>query len=176
MPRAKLLSSIDYGTLTLLFQDSVGGLEVQNPHTGDYQPAHPIVRRLPSYTILRIRSYLYLCQPGTIVVNVGDLLSRWSNDLLRSTLHRVVAPPAKRISDTEELTPARQSIAYFCNPNGGALIDCLPNCYGPDKAKKYEPVTTEEYIVQRSVFAGFVTDLSLITHWALSRRLKDTYL
>ncbi|KAL5530588.1 hypothetical protein ACEPAF_6846 [Sanghuangporus sanghuang] len=119
----------DYGTLTLLFQDSVGGLEVQNPHTGEFHPAVPI--------------------PGTIVINVGDLLSRWSNDILRSTLHRVVAPPAKQISETEQVTPARQSIAFFCNPNFGALIDCLPNCYGPDKAKKYEPVTTEQYIVQR---------------------------
>ena len=87
-------------------------------------------------------------QPGTIVVNVGDLLSRWSNDILRSTLHRVVAP-SKRISSNEQLTPARQSIAFFCNPNGGALIDCLPHCFGPGKAKKYEAVTTEDYIVRR---------------------------
>ncbi|KAH8113446.1 Clavaminate synthase-like protein [Phellopilus nigrolimitatus] len=119
----------DYGTLTLLFQDSVGGLEVQNPHTGAFQAAPPI--------------------PGTIVINVGDLLSRWSNDLLRSTLHRVVAPPAKQVSETEQITPARQSIAFFCNPNGGAVIDCLPNCYGLNKAKKYGAVTTEQYIVQR---------------------------
>ncbi|OBZ76412.1 hypothetical protein A0H81_03931 [Grifola frondosa] len=107
----------DYGTLTLLFQDSVGGLEVLNPHTKQYQAAMPI--------------------PGTIVVNAGDLLSRWSNDTLRSTLHRVVAPPAKKISETEGITPARQSIAFFCNPNGGAEISCLPNCYGPGKDKKY---------------------------------------
>ncbi|OCH94349.1 Clavaminate synthase-like protein [Obba rivulosa] len=119
----------DYGTLTLLFQDSVGGLEVQNPHTKQFQPATPI--------------------PGTIVVNAGDLLSRWSNDVLRSTLHRVVAPPAKKISETEGVTPARQSIAFFCNPNGGAEISCLPNCYGPGREKKYPPVTTEEYIVGR---------------------------
>lgn len=116
----------DYGTLTLLFQDSVGGLEVQNPKTGQFQPAPPI--------------------PGTIVVNAGDLLARWSNDVLRSTLHRVVAPPAEKISDTEAMTPARQSIAFFCNPNGGAHISCLPNC--GDKPK-YEPVTTEQYIVGR---------------------------
>lgn len=82
-------------------------------------------------------------------MNVGDLLSRWSNDLLRSTLHRVVAPPAKQINDHEQITPQRQSIAFFCNPNGGATIDCLPNCFGPEKEKKYKPVTTEEYIVQR---------------------------
>lgn len=117
----------DYGTLTLLFQDSVGGLEVQNPHTKQFQPAPPI--------------------PGTIVINAGDLLARWSNDVLRSTLHRVVAPPAKQVSATESITPARQSIAFFCNPNAGAHIACLPTCAG--KEAKYAPVTTEEYIVGR---------------------------
>ena len=64
----------------------------------------------------------------TIVINVGDLLSRWSNDVLRSTLHRVVAPPAQAISETEAMTPARQSIAFFSNPNFDAEIECLPNC------------------------------------------------
>ncbi|TFK88916.1 Clavaminate synthase-like protein [Polyporus arcularius HHB13444] len=119
----------DYGTLTLLFQDSVGGLEVQNPRTGQFQPATPI--------------------PGTIVVNAGDLLARWSNDVLRSTLHRVVAPPAKAISETEGVTPARQSIAFFCNPNQGAEISCLPTCVVPGGNPKYPPVTTEDYIVGR---------------------------
>ena|SRR6267154_2499426 len=46
-----LFSLSDYGTLTLLFQDSVGGLEVQNPHTKHYQPATPIVRFLPLYLL-----------------------------------------------------------------------------------------------------------------------------
>lgn len=86
-------------------------------------------------------------QPGTIVINAGDLLARWSNDVLRSTLHRVVAPPAKQVSATESITPARQSIAFFCNPNAGAHIACLPTCAG--KEAKYAPVTTEEYIVGR---------------------------
>jgi len=115
----------DYGTLTLLFQDHVGGLEVQNPHTRHFQAAPPI--------------------PGTIVVNAGDLMARWSNDVLRSTLHRVVAPPATMLNDTESITPARQSIAFFCNPNFDARISGLPNCGKP----KYPPVTTEEYIVGR---------------------------
>ncbi|KAI0036733.1 Clavaminate synthase-like protein [Vararia minispora EC-137] len=119
----------DYGTLTLLFQDNVGGLQVRNPHTGEYQAATPI--------------------PDTIVINCGDLLSRWSNDVLRSTLHRVVAPSIQPISGTEGVTPQRQSIAFFCNPNAGAEISCLPTCYSPSREKKYQPVTTEEYIVGR---------------------------
>ncbi|KAI9574757.1 hypothetical protein HD554DRAFT_2166216 [Boletus coccyginus] len=119
----------DYGTITLLFQDSVGGLEVQNPHTQNFQPAVPI--------------------PGTIVVNAGDLLQRWSNDVLRSTLHRVVAPPAQKISDTEGMVPARQSIAFFCNSNHDAVIEPLPTCVSATNPSKYGPVTAEEYIVGR---------------------------
>ncbi|KAG8985293.1 hypothetical protein FRB90_004827, partial [Tulasnella sp. 427] len=109
----------DYGTLTFVFQDSVGGLEVQNPHTKHFHAATPI--------------------PGTIVVNVGDLLARWSNDVLRSTLHRVVAPPAQ----SGPMTPARQSIAFFCNPNGGAEISCLPTCLKEGEKPKYPTVQTE---------------------------------
>lgn len=116
----------DYGTLTLLFQDQVGGLEVQNPHTKVYHPATPI--------------------PDTIVINVGDLLSRWSNDVLRSTLHRVVSPPPTP-SDPDTV-PGRQSIAFFSNPNFDAEIACLPTCKGTE-GEKYEVVTTEEYIVGR---------------------------
>ncbi|RXW21965.1 hypothetical protein EST38_g3916 [Candolleomyces aberdarensis] len=116
----------DYGTLTLLFQDSVGGLEVQNPHTKSFIPAIPV--------------------PDTIVVNIGDLLSRWSNDVLRSTLHRVVAPSGKQVNDKEKETPHRQSIAFFCNPNFSAEVACLPNC-GPHA--KYPPVNAGDYIVGR---------------------------
>ncbi|KAF8529100.1 Clavaminate synthase-like protein [Hysterangium stoloniferum] len=117
----------DYGSLTFVFQDSVGGLEVQNPHTKQFHPATPI--------------------DGTIVVNVGDLLARWSNDVLRSTLHRVVAPRVP--IDDDAYTPARQSIAFFCNPNGGAKIECLPHCHSDLQPRKYQPITTEEYIVGR---------------------------
>jgi len=77
---------------------------------------------------------------------VGDLLARWSNDVLRSTLHRVSLPSAKQINAEETLTPARQSIAFFCNPNFSAKIACLPNC--GDKPK-YPPVNTGEYIIGR---------------------------
>ncbi|KAF8517875.1 hypothetical protein JB92DRAFT_2904814 [Gautieria morchelliformis] len=114
----------DYGTITFVFQDTVGGLEVQNPHTKHFHPATPI--------------------EGTIVVNVGDLLARWSNDVLRSTLHRVVAP---QTATNHDFTPMRRSIAFFCNPNAGARISCLPNCNSHHP--KYAPITTEEYIVGR---------------------------
>jgi isopenicillin N synthase-like dioxygenase len=77
----------DYGSITLLFQDARGGLQVQGP-TGAFIDATPI--------------------EGTCVVNAGDLLARWSNDNIKSTIHRVVEPPS---GDTD-VYPARYSIAY----------------------------------------------------------------
>ncbi len=70
-------SHTDYGCLTLLYQDSAGGLQVQGGG-GTWLTAHPI--------------------EGTFVVNVGDLLARWTNDRFRSTPHRVVNRPAARAS------------------------------------------------------------------------------
>ena len=107
----------DYGSITLLFQDSVGGLEAKNPHTGVYHAADPI--------------------EGTVVVNVGDLLARWSNDQLRSTLHRVKAPQA--VDATAEYTPTRYSIAFFCNPNENQVIETLPN-FSSNEGPKYERI------------------------------------
>jgi len=122
------LLTLDYGTITLLFQDDQGGLEVLSPK-GQFVQATPI--------------------PDTIVVNAGDLLQRWSNDIIRSTEHRVVSPPTAPENDH---FPARYSIAYFCNPNWDATIECLDNCSGEvagGKEKKYEPVNTHDYLVSR---------------------------
>ena len=81
-------------------------------------------------------------------MNSADLLARWSNDTIRSTLHRVVAPPTES-ADINGMTPYRQSIAFFCNPNSGATISCLPGCHWPGNEAKYAPITAEEYIVGR---------------------------
>ena len=76
----------DYGSITLLFQDNRGGLQVKSP-TGHFVDATPI--------------------EGTVVVNAGDLLARWSNDTIKSTIHRVVEPPRKEGTTY----PPRYSIA-----------------------------------------------------------------
>jgi len=123
--QARARAHSDYGSLTFVFQDDVGGLQVQNPHTENFIPAIPI--------------------PGTIVVNVGDLLARWSNDMFRSTVHRVVAPTNS--NNESEVTPRRQSIAFFCNPNANTMVECLPDCVGT--GAKYPPVRTEDYLVKR---------------------------
>ncbi|PHH74784.1 hypothetical protein CDD83_4497 [Cordyceps sp. RAO-2017] len=82
---------------------------------------------------------------GTVVINAGDLLARWSNDSIKSTVHRVVEPPRRR----GERHPARYSIAYFCNPNTGAFIETLPGTFASDADRKYDGVTSGDYLVQR---------------------------
>jgi isopenicillin N synthase-like dioxygenase len=116
----------DYGSITLLFQDNRGGLQVSSPD-GTFVDATPIA--------------------GTVVVNAGDLLARWSNDTIKSTMHRVVEPPAPADGDVH---PARYSIAYFCNPNFDRFIDAIPGTYGGDKGeKKYAGINSGKYLVMR---------------------------
>ncbi|KAF2502335.1 thymine dioxygenase [Lophium mytilinum] len=117
----------DYGSLTLLFQDDRGGLQVLSPNN-TFVDATPI--------------------PGTIVVNAGDLLARWSNDTIKSTKHRVVEPPLKKGQEVGDTHPARYSVAYFCNPNFDKLIDAIPGTY-ESVSKKYEGVNSGEYLVRR---------------------------
>jgi isopenicillin N synthase-like dioxygenase len=80
-------------------------------------------------------------------VNAGDLLARWSNDTIKSTLHRVVEPPAPEEGDVH---PARYSIAYFCNPNFESYIEAIDGTYGAEKGeKKYSGINSGDYLVQR---------------------------
>ena len=74
--------------------------------------------------------------PTTFVVNIGDLLMRWTNDRWLSNLHRVVNPP---LGDGP--SSPRLSIAFFNHPNYDALIECLPS-QGPPR---HPPVLSGEY-------------------------------
>ncbi len=96
----------EIGSITLLFQDDRGGLQVLSP-SGTFVDATPI--------------------SDTIVVNAGDLMARWSNDTIKSTKHRVVEPP---VDGGGEMHPARYSVAYFCNPNEEKIIEAIPGDLG----------------------------------------------
>ncbi|KAK4701978.1 hypothetical protein P7C70_g4245, partial [Phenoliferia sp. Uapishka_3] len=118
----------DFGTCTFLFQDDVGGLEIEDPnHAGVFIPAKPI--------------------SGTIVFNLGDFLRHISNDTLKSTRHRVLAPPQGQNKDGK--TPERFSMAYFCGGDREKVIDVLPGSYGPNNPRKYEPISVSQYIDMR---------------------------
>lgn len=109
----------DYGTITLLFQDSVGGLEIL--HNGAWIAA--------PYA------------PGTVVVNTGDLMERWTNNLFRSTKHRVVVPPRPAAYRS------RYSITFFYRPNIDANVTCLEPCQSPQHPALYPPTTTREHLI-----------------------------
>ena len=140
---ARINAHSDFGTLTLLFQDSVGGLEIQDPHEeGKFRSVPPV--------------------DGAVLVNIGDLMERWSNGRWKSTVHRVVAPPlaasasngpdaaTKRDSKAdEEICPDRYSIPFFATADPDTVIDALPGCWGDGKPKLYDPVTAEGYVQMR---------------------------
>lgn len=104
----------DYGTITLLFQNAEG-LQVRS-RSGEFIS-------VPSV-------------PGLVLLNIADLLQRWTSDQFISVIHRVLLPPAGD-------SGARQSVAFFVHPDHEAVITC---CDGSDK---YPPVTAGAYLKER---------------------------
>jgi isopenicillin N synthase-like dioxygenase len=103
----------DIGSLTLLYQDDgPGGLQVLD-RSGDWCDV-PF-------------------QSGTFIVNLGDLLAKWTND-------RWVATPHQVLTTLVEETRSRLSVPYFQHPNFDALIECLPTCASPDEPPRYPAV------------------------------------
>ena len=84
--------------------------------------------------------------PTTFVVNIGDLLMRWTNDRWLSNLHRVMNPPRD-----DAPSRARLSIAFFNHPNYDALIECLPS----QGAARHPPVLSGEYRDTKYAKTGF---------------------
>jgi isopenicillin N synthase-like dioxygenase len=115
----------DYGILTILRSENVaGGLQVRS-RAGDWLDVH--------------------APEGALVINLGDMLMRWTNDRWLSTLHRVVNPPANAWSRSR-----RQSLVFFYNPNPAALIECLPGCCDPNQPAKYPPIRAGDFIAEKS--------------------------
>jgi isopenicillin N synthase-like dioxygenase len=77
--------------------------------------------------------------PGQIVVDTGDMMARLTNDVLPSTIHRVVNP------DDEGST--RYSMPFFVHPNPDAMITCLPSCVGA--GAKYAPISSHDFLMER---------------------------
>lgn len=107
----------DYGSITILAQDDLGGLEVENA-AGEWLRAEPI--------------------PGTFVVNNGDMVRRWTNDVYHSNMHRV----------RNESGRDRHSMALFFNPDYFARVECVPSCRPAAGAPLYAPCTAGEHIAE----------------------------
>ncbi|CAN8099647.1 unnamed protein product [Discula destructiva] len=110
----------DFGALTLLLQDEIGGLEVFHRQSQTWHPVQPV--------------------PDAFVVNIGDMMERWTNELYTSTLHRVISPVSER---------ERYSVAFFNEGRLDQIVECIPTCLRPGEMAKFEPVRVEEHLRQR---------------------------
>jgi isopenicillin N synthase-like dioxygenase len=111
----------DYGSLTILLpQAGSKGLQIERPD-GSWLDVPPI--------------------PGAFIINIGDLMQRWTNDRWVSTVHRVINP-----ANPEEAMARRQSFAFFHQPNWFAEISCLEVCLELGEQAKYEPVLSGPYL------------------------------
>ena len=113
----------DYGAMTILAAtDAEGGLEV----------------RLPDASWAGVRP-----RAGEFVVNLGDMMARWTNDKWASTLHRVVNPPLG-VAHSRRL-----SIGMFVHPNYDQRIECVPTCLAPGETPRYPAISAGEHIKRK---------------------------
>lgn len=111
----------DFGGLTILLQDEVGGLQVYDHANKGWIHADPV--------------------PGAYVVNLGDMIARWTNDRYRSTLHRVINASGRE----------RYSVPFFYVGNPDNEVACIPSCLEPGEMPKYPPISVEAHL--RSMYA-----------------------
>lgn len=112
----------DINLITLLVGASAGGLQLLNMDD-EWMPITP--------------------EEDEIVINVGDMLQRLTNDYLKSTTHRVVNPPKA------ELHKPRLSIPFFLHPKSNMDLNCLERCVTAEQPLNYEPITAGEYLDER---------------------------
>lgn len=126
-PQSALAPEDEYGirphadatAFTILYQDEVGGLQVQGVQN-EWIQAPPI--------------------PGTYVINIGDMMARWTNDRFASTKHRVFNRSGRE----------RYSLPFFGIPDYDAVVACLPTCQGPDNPAKYPPLKVGDFIKRKN--------------------------
>lgn len=107
----------DFGGVTILLLDDNPGLQVWDAANRRWIDANPI--------------------PGTFVVNLGDMIARWTNNRYRSTVHRVINRSGAR----------RYSVPFFYNGNLDHEVRCLPSCLGPGEEPRFPPTTVEQHLI-----------------------------
>ncbi len=125
----------DWGGVTVLVQDDAGSLQVR-AKDGSWLDVPAI--------------------PGGFVLNIGDLMERWTNGRYVSTLHRVLGVPGRD----------RYSIACFFDLDHDALIECLPTCCSPERPAAYPPITAGSHLMDKylaSMPNGHADDAELLT-------------
>jgi isopenicillin N synthase-like dioxygenase len=119
----------DINLITLLMGASAAGLEVQ-AKSGEWIPVTAL--------------------PEQLVINVGDMLERLTNNKLRSTIHRVVNPPK------EDWDKPRYSIPFFTHPISNMSLNCLNECISKNNPKQYQDITAGEFLNERLKELGLI--------------------
>ncbi|EHQ01224.1 2OG-Fe(II) oxygenase [Gillisia limnaea DSM 15749] len=119
----------DINLITLLMGASTGGLQVLRKD-GQWIDAIP--------------------KEDELVINVGDMLERLTNNKLRSTIHKVINPPK------EDWDKPRYSIPFFMHPRSEMSLNCLEECISEENPKHYEDITAGEFLHQRLVEIGLI--------------------
>lgn len=109
----------DFGAITILLQDMIGGLQVLDHATREWVDVEPA--------------------RGILVVNLGNLMMRWTNDTYVSNLHRVINKSGKE----------RYSVPFFLSGKPDFLVECFKSCYGQAGRPKYPAVTVGEWVAGR---------------------------
>jgi isopenicillin N synthase-like dioxygenase len=117
----------DINLITLLMGASADGLQVLR-HDGKWIPITAL--------------------PNQLVVNVGDMLERLTNGVLKSTIHRVVNPAR------EQMNTPRYSIPFFMHPRSEMSLAALPGCVSASNPKRWEDITAGEFLEQRLAEIG----------------------
>lgn len=119
----------DINLITLLMGAQGRGLQVQN-HKGDWIDA--------------------IAEPDELMINVGDMLSRHTNNKLKSTIHRVINPP-KELWGT-----SRYSIPFFMHPISTMKLDVLESCINADNPKGFDDITAGAFLNERLIELGLI--------------------
>ncbi len=119
----------DINLITLLMGAQGRGLQVQN-HKGEWIDA--------------------IAEPDELMINVGDMLSRHTNNKLKSTIHRVINPP-KELWGT-----SRYSIPFFMHPISEMKLDVLPGCIDENNPKAFDDITAGEFLTERLIELGLI--------------------
>lgn len=119
----------DINLITLLMGAQGKGLQVKN-HKGEWIDA--------------------IAEPDELMINVGDMLSRLTNNKLKSTIHQVVNPPK------ETWGKSRYSVPFFMHPVSDMSLNCLPECIDENNPKLYEDITAGEFLYERLVELGLI--------------------
>ncbi len=119
----------DINLITLLMGAHGRGLQVQN-HQGEWIDA--------------------IADPDELMINVGDMLSRHTNNKLKSTIHRVVNPPR------ELWGTSRYSVPFFMHPVSSMKLDVLDKCIDEQNPKRYQDITAGEFLNERLIELGLI--------------------